>query len=244
MLEIIPALMPKSFSELREKLELVSGLVSTIQLDVMDGIFVPPKSWPYSEDVNILDELIRDEVELPGWQDINFEVDLMVQNPEQIVDKWLCVGVSRVIIHIESTENLADIVTRVESNVDRKNTAGDDLYRVELGFAMDIDTPNESMYEWVPQVDFVQCMGIAKIGYQGNPFDERVVSKIKDLKDCYPDVIIQVDGGVSLDTAQQLIEAGAARLVSGSAIWKSGNVEDAIRRLQHLTNNQQPTTNN
>ena len=50
MIEIIPAIMPRSFQELREAAESVNGLVGTAQIDIMDGIFVPEKSWPYSED--------------------------------------------------------------------------------------------------------------------------------------------------------------------------------------------------
>ena len=77
-------------------------------------------------------------------------------------------------------------------------------------------------------------MGIAKIGYQGQPFDSRVVAKIEDLRERYPDVTISVDGGVNFESAPKLIAAGVTRLVSGSTILNSKNIEETIYQLKSL----------
>ena len=110
-----------------------------------------------------------------------------------------------------------------------------DAKPVELGVAINIETPEKNIAPFIKNIDVIQCMGIAKIGYQGNPFDDRVLAKIKDLQGKYPRTAISVDGGVNLDTAPKLISAGATRLVAGSAIFKSKNIEKTIEGLAHIT---------
>ena len=114
--EIIPALMPKSFTELRELTERFVGLVNIVQLDVMDGIFVPEKSWPYSENKNDIADLVADYETIPFWEDIDFEVDLMIVNPEQEIRNWISFGASRIIVHIESAHYMNFIIGEKESN--------------------------------------------------------------------------------------------------------------------------------
>ena len=75
-------------------------------------------------------------------------------------------------------------------------------------------------------------MGIAKIGYQGEPFDERAPEQINQLRVKYPNLAISVDGGVSLETAPLLKAAGANRLVAGSAIFGASDIALAIRELK------------
>ena len=77
-------------------------------------------------------------------------------------------------------------------------------------------------------------MGIEKIGFQGEPFDERVLDQIKALRKQFPEVTISVDGAVDFDTAPELIEAGANRLVAGSAIFNGPDISGAINEFQNL----------
>ncbi len=84
------------------------------------------------------------------------------------------------------------------------------------------------------EADFVQCMGILNIGNQGEPFDEQVLEKIKELKTRFEGLPIAVDGGVSLENAKALIDAGATRLVVGSAIWKSGDPIETIQAFKRI----------
>ena len=75
-------------------------------------------------------------------------------------------------------------------------------------------------------------MGIKKIGYQGQPFDEEVLKKIKDLRKKYPDITISVDGGVSFDNYKDLAKAGANKLISGSALYESENIKEAWEEME------------
>lgn len=85
----------------------------------------------------------------------------------------------------------------------------------------------------VNNVDFVQCMGIDKIGFQRQEFDENVTENIKKLREKFTDLIISVDGGVSLETGAMLVEAGVSKLVVGSAIF---NTEDIIETIEEFKN--------
>ena len=78
-------------------------------------------------------------------------------------------------------------------------------------------------------------MGINHVGFQGEPFDERVIEKVKAVRAKYPEMIISVDGGVSLETAPKLIEAGVSRLIVGSAIFNSDNFIESIQNFKKLS---------
>ena len=105
---------------------------------------------------------------------------------------------------------------------------------VEIGVALNTTTPIETIKPIISKVDFIQCMGIEKIGYQGEPFDERVLEQISELRKIYPELIISVDGSVNETTAPLLVKAGANRLVVGSAIMNSYDVRETIREFESL----------
>jgi len=85
-------------------------------------------------------------------------------------------------------------------------------------------------------VSSVQVMSIARVGYQGEKFDERALVRISELRELYPDVTIAVDGGVSSENLKSLFDAGANSFNIGSAIMKSKNPEDELIHLQKLLN--------
>ncbi len=217
-LEIIPAIIPKNYDDLREKVSLVKDFVAHIQVDITDGVFVPSKSWPYTDLVWSSGIFL----ELPCSVFCNFEFDLMVQNPEENIDDFIAEGAKRITLHIESTNNIVELVSRLKG-------------RVEVGLAFNMETPFEPYKFLLSEVDFVQLMGIEKIGFQGEPFSEKVFEKIKDLKKIKSDVIISIDGGVNLENASRLIEVGVSRLVVGSSIFKSENIEETIKKFREIS---------
>ena len=222
-MEIIPAIMPRKYEDIEARVKDVYGLVRTVQIDVMDGVFTPTKSWPYVADEEIFKKLISGAVKLPYADECRYSADLMITNPQSEVSQWIDAGFTEIIIHVGSTDDVFGII-----NICNEASVG-------IGIALKTTTPNEAIYPFMQKIDFVQCMGIAEIGYQGNPYDERVIPKIRDLRDRYPEAIIQVDGGVNSETAPELIKAGAKRLVVGSALWKSpAGIKNALRTLQSL----------
>jgi ribulose-phosphate 3-epimerase len=105
---------------------------------------------------------------------------------------------------------------------------------LEIGIAINTTTDIKKLEPFINFVDFVQCMGIEKIGYQDEPFDERVLKQIKDLRLKYPELKISVDGSVNENTASLLIKAGADRLVIGSLLLQSYDIKETIKEFEGL----------
>jgi len=234
MVEIIPAVypIPKTLKEFRESVSQVTDLVPLIQLDVMDGQFVPSTSWPYGGGEKEFMAMVGKRAYLPEGENLDYEVDLMVKNPEEVIEDWMHLGVRRIIVHVEATEKMENIINDVAAHVTLATSESAEV--VALGIALNIGTPTERIEPYLDQIEFVQFMGIASIGKQGEPFDERVLKTISTLRNTHPELIISADGGVNFDSAPLLIEAGVNRLVSGSAIGKSESIEEAIRRFKDL----------
>lgn len=223
MIEIIPAVMPRSLNDLEEHVSRVFGSAPWVQVDVMDGRFVRGKTWPY---ISFDAKAFEFEFEgLPHWEEIDYEFDLMIKNPEKEIERFVMIGASRVIFHVEGTELVSEAIMLAKEK---------DL---EVGLALNIDTSNEVLEKFIPDIDFVQFMGIATIGLQGEPFDFRVIEKISSFRKKFPDVIISVDGGVSLSNAKAFVDAGANRLVSGSEIFKNVDTHGAIGEFYNIANN-------
>lgn len=238
MTEVLPAIIPQSFEDLSCKMSAVKGIAKLVQVDICDGKFVPSKSWPYVGDLeNHFEQMIEEAEGFPFWENMDFEADLMIKNPEESAEKWIKAGAKGIVLHIESSSKILELVKELRKTY---GYFGDTLVNIEIGIALNIDTPNEVLYEFLESnmqgrklADFVQFMGIKKIGYQSQEFDEEVYEKISDLRKKYPDVVIGVDGGVSLDNCQDLVSAGANKLVSGSAIYDSENIKETIERLKN-----------
>lgn len=209
---IVPAIIPQSRAHLIESLERVWSFTNAVQIDIVDGAFVPPRSWPYTQNESLKEFK-------PIIDGFSVEVDLMIQAPETVVEHYLEAGVQKVVIHLESTEALESIVALKER------------YPFELGLCILNGTDIEVLLREIHHADYVQLMGIAEIGSQGVPFDIRVVERIRALKAEFPDLPISIDGSVNKDTLPLLKEAGADRFAVGSAIVSADDPEHAYREL-------------
>lgn len=219
--EIIPAILPDDFVEIEDKVSLVKNFVKTVQIDICDGQFTQKATWPYRKRDNTFENILKEEEGLPGWDKVNFEIDLMVNNPIDLVDDWVVAGANRIIVHIESKGDISETIDKLQG-------------RVEVSLALNIDTPVSSIDVFKDRIQCIQLMGIDHIGFQGQEFDEKVIDKIKQTKKTYPDLHISIDGGVSLDNAKQLFDAGATHLVVGSAIFNSDNYLESLNRFKEI----------
>jgi len=211
MAQIIPAIIANNFEELERKLSQVEGLVSWAQIDVMDGVFTPPKTFNNPSKLSKLDTKV------------NLEAHLMIDRPENAIKEWIDSPVKRILIHYESTREMGALIKQIKK--DGK----------EVGIALKIKTELAMLDLFIANIDVVQFMGIDEIGYYGHSFNPIVLEKIKALHERYPNVTIEIDGGVNLDNAPQIIKAGAHNLVAGSAIFKSEDVEKTIKAFQNIT---------
>lgn len=224
MVEIIPAIMPQNRESIEEIISrYLETPIQTIQIDLMDGDFVPAKTWPYRGKNQYQEYQLLQKEGFPGWQDIDIELDLMISNPLEDLEKFIDCGPSRIIIHAASVSS-EDLKTFLEKH------SGVQSF-IHFGIAFTVEDSVESFRDVMSLIDFVQCMGIREVGMQGSPLDPKVFSLIKQIKKLYPNLPISIDGGVSPENAQDLIEAGAERLVSGSFLHGAIDISEAIQLL-------------
>lgn len=224
-MQIIPAIIPKSFRDLEEKLESVKGLANFVHIDVIDGKLQGKMSWPFEGDHGEFVSIKKQEMGMPGWEDFDFEVHLMTEEPLSYVREWIEVGASRIIIHIENLDYQNDIQA-----LDQLKTEG----LVEIGIAINADTEVDRLIPFFQVADFIQAMSISKIGAQGLEFDPRGIETIKWVKQKHPNMPVAVDGSMNPETIPLALEAGAERIVVGSYIFKNTNPRAALEELQSL----------
>jgi len=225
-IQIIPAILPHDFAELSEKVEQIQGFAKMVQVDICDGHFVPSFTWPYKKHDDSFERIIHEDDGLPGWKDLEYEFDLMVDHPEKVIDEWVSAGASRIIIHAEAKGDVAGAIESLQG-------------RVEIGVALNMETPLKEIFDsrfkiQEGHVQFIQLMGIDNVGYQGQKFDEKVVGRIKEARLLFPGLPISVDGGISLENARSLADAGADRLIVGSAIFNGGNAIQALADFKEI----------
>lgn len=221
-MEIIPAILPKNFTEIEEKVDLIKDITDFVQIDICDGKFVKSTTWPYLKSDEDFEKILHEEKGMPAWEDVNYEFDLMIDNPnEDDARKWLSAGAERIVLHIESSKDLNPVISIL---------AG----LVEIGIAIDLKTDIKELNKYENKIQFIQCMGIRKVGFQGQKFDPDTIEKVKLLKQTYPNLKIQIDGGVSLENASLLKIAGADRLIVGSALFESEDIVHSYEELKKI----------
>lgn len=249
---VLPAVMPDSFESLEGSVALFDTHVPWVQLDIMDGVFVPAISWPFievdsgppfAEGFGGAQQQTADSVRLPTTKELAYEVHLMVQDPCDIGNAFIAAGAKRVIAHIESFGDTVDSINEVNSEqftVDSTKRARECFAQwkkrgAQVGVSLLLETPLEAVYPLIESKDVsvVQVMSITPIGVQGSVFDERAVERVHTLKERYPNLVIAVDGGVSAQTLPDLAHAGATHFGVGSAIVKADDPIAAYRTLVH-----------
>ena len=220
-IKIILAILPKKLEELEEKLILLKEAYQILGLDdkVMVQIDICNEEMFNDFDFSILDKYL---------EIFDFEFDLMNINTDKINERLNGLansGFNRIIFHIEDWNEKF-------SSFEFEN------FSSKIGLALIPKTPTEKVSLYLDKIDFVQFMGIDEVGYQGSSFNPEVIEKIREFRKENPEMIISVDGGVNLENAKDLIEAGANRLVSGSSIFGENNsvqeVVESIKRFDNL----------
>jgi ribulose-phosphate 3-epimerase len=216
MKPVVPAIIPRSAEEIKELLPDLS-FSPEVHLDVVDGVFVPFVSWPY--------EPVGKPSDVAEYTDrFTLEVDLMVADPVPSARSWIAAGADMLVFHVE-TISLSDFVQFAKS------------VKVSVGVSADNDTPLETLLSYASEADSVQCMGIAKIGSQGQSFDGRAIERIQAVKKQFPRLPVTVDGSVNEQTIAMLSQAGADRFICGSAIVKAHDKREAYQNLMALSAN-------
>ncbi|MFC1647362.1 hypothetical protein ACFL1A_03700 [Patescibacteria group bacterium] len=210
MIEVIPGINEFDLKEIESKLSLISLLTKWVQIDVADGTFVPESTY---FDASGLSQVIN------SYPHISFEAHLMVASPEKYIKPYADAGFARLIAHVEATDPrifLED--AKFES--------------VEVGMAIDGSTELSQIEPYLDEIDFALIMSI-EAGPSGQEFLPETIERIKAVREGFPDLPIEVDGGINSQTVKLVEEAGAARAVVTSYIFKNEqHVESALKKLQ------------
>ena len=233
---IVPAILPKTRAELEGALARLARVrgVSEVQIDVVDGRFAAPASWPYTESSQHTahgkqeGEMV---VSLPYAGRFGLDIDLMVEDPERVAGLWLDRGAQRLTLHLESLIDPARSLAAIKEHCGHE-TDGPCVF--ELGLALSMSTDLSRLTPHLAHVDYVQLMGIDTIGRQGEPFNSRVIERVRALRAAYPNLVIQVDGGVTLAVVSELLAAGADRLVVGHALVGAADLGEAFSDFSAL----------
>jgi ribulose-phosphate 3-epimerase len=206
--ELIPALLCENETSFRDRLMLLEQEVPWVQIDVLDGTLYPNQSWA---DPNIVS----------AW-DIHpsLELHLMVQDPEFIIDQWKnSLNFKRAIWHIEANIDHAALIQKVH-NMGR-----------EVGLAMAPNTPLEALTPYLENIDRVLILGVEP-GWSGQTLIPKTLEKVQALKTRSPHPVIEFDGGVTDETLEGIIQAGAESICVASLIFKHPPVVERIRAIR------------
>jgi ribulose-phosphate 3-epimerase len=224
MVTIIPAILEKDITAFEEKLKKVWGISKRVQMDIIDG--------KYSQTETVMPEILLNIDTI-----VDFEGHLMVDKPEDWVERCAASGMTGLMGQVEKMQDVTKFIADTEA-------AG-----MKAGLAYDIDTPLDGLEEYVNNLDAVLLMSV-KSGSQGIlEFDDRVLQKIKKVRAMSEFVTIVVDGGLNVEKIKKCLIAEWAQEIAedefnksfmgmefavGSSLFAAENVEEELRRLENL----------
>ncbi|GGE31555.1 ribulose-phosphate 3-epimerase [Pullulanibacillus camelliae] len=217
---IAPSILNADFANLKREVEAVENAgVDYLHLDVMDGEFAPSISFG--------DQVIS---ALRSHSHLFFDVHLMIQHPERYISTFIAAGADSITVHVEGNAHLHRLIYQVKSA------------NKQVAVALNPATPLEVIKHIIRDVDMVLLMSVNP-GFGGQRFIPEVIPKIQELRDMieksHVEVNIEVDGGITPETAKQCLDAGANIFVVGSYIYKHRNDADkkhAIKTIRRAIN--------
>lgn len=216
-IQILPSLLAADFTRLGEQIAAVeAGQASMLHYDVMDGRFVPNISMG----IPVL-ESIRKVTQ--GWLDVH----LMIVEPERYVQAFRDAGADSISVHQEASPHLHRTLGLIQS------------LGAKAGVVLNPATPVSTLEDVLPLADFVLVMSVNP-GYGGQKFIPGALEKIRQLDRLRTqrnlNYVIEIDGGVDLSNAREIVEAGCDWLVAGSSVFRSESPATAVRNLHSRAN--------
>ena len=212
---VAPSLLSADFLHLNRDVEMLNNSEADwLHLDVMDGVFVPNISFGFPI-MNLLKKIT----------DKPLDIHLMIVQPEKFIDEVAAMGAYMMNVHYEACTHLHRTVHAIKDK------------GMKAGVTLNPHTPVSFLKDIIQDLDMVLLMSVNP-GFGGQKFIKNTLSKIDDLKNLIIQrnalALIEIDGGVDLETGKLLVDAGADVLVAGSFVFTAENPQERIHQLKRL----------
>ncbi|MEQ8705290.1 MAG: ribulose-phosphate 3-epimerase [Phaeodactylibacter sp.] len=212
---VAPSLLAADFTRLADEIQMVNdSQADWLHLDVMDGRFVPNITFGM-----LLIDAAKQLCTKP------LDVHLMIVEPEKYVEQFREAGADTITVHLEASPHLHRTLQQIKATGAR------------AGVALNPHTPASSLEDIIEMVDLV-CVMSVNPGFGGQKFIYNTIPKIRRIKDLITvrntETLIEVDGGVGLQNAEKILQAGADVLVAGSSVFKADDPAAAVARLKDI----------
>ena len=207
MTKIIPAILTNNPLDLQRKIKRIKGLTDLVQIDIMDGRFVKNQSI---------------EIDLLKlYKNFNFELHLMVECPQDYLQKISKKQIESFVFHFESKANIKRLINKIKQR------------DIKVGLAINPDTKVKEIDPFLGSIDFVLVLGVNP-GFAGSKFQNKALEKVRYLKS--QGIKVEVDGGINLDNIKKIKKAGADRLAIGTGLFNSKDIKTRFNKLKNKVN--------
>ena len=223
MKEIIPAVIPHTFFDVKNAAHAVKGEANILHVDVCDGAFTLNPTWPYAKADDFFMRISSEQEGLPAWEEINYDIHLMCNDPAPLIEQWISAGAQRIFFHVEAC-GPEEIRALMEMSNDF----------VQIIPAIKADTDISILSPVHDILTHVLVMTIEQVGEQGVELMHNAFERVETIAAIKQDLHVIVDGGINEETIESMSAAGAQSFVIGSAIFHAVNPNAAIREFRGM----------